>query len=382
MESLMFDLSAALSVGAAGALLAKFLLIVFVLGVLIFVHELGHFLFAKWSGVGVLKFSLGFGPTIFGRRIGETEYVVSAIPLGGYVKMVGEGEGPGQGGADYTPADRDRAFAEKPVWKRFLIVFAGPGFNLLTAVVLLCAAYAIYGLPVPTERAVVGDVMDGNPAQEAGLRAGDQVVSIDGTPVSTWREMATAINGSGGRPIEVRVRREGEPERVLTITPQSRPEQNEYGEAVPGGETRYVIGVRPAAEYQPLPFGQAIALGAEEAYRMTALTVGALFRLVQGRISASTIGGPILIGEQTIRSAEQGLAGLLRFMALLSINLGVLNLLPVPVLDGGHLFFFVIEMITRRPVSLRTREIAQQVGLTMLLLLMGFALFNDIMRLL
>jgi regulator of sigma E protease len=378
----MPDLSAALSIGLIGAAFSKLLLIVFVLGVLIFVHELGHFLVAKWSGVGVLKFSLGFGPTLFGRRIGETEYVVSAVPLGGYVKMVGEGEGPGQGGAEFSEADRHRAFSEQSVSKRFLIVFAGPGFNLLTAAVLLVASAVAFGLPLPTERAVVGEVIEGRPAQQAGLRPGDRVVAIEGQAVSTWKEMAAAINGSGGRAIRLTVEREGQPPQDLAVTPRLEQEQNIFGETVQGGETRYVVGVRPAAEYRPLSLGEAIAVGVGETWGMTRLTVEALFRLVQGRISASTIGGPILIGEQTLKSAEQGLAGLVRFMALLSINLGVLNLLPVPVLDGGHLLFFVVEMITRRPVSARTREIAQQVGLTMLLLLMGFAIFNDIRRLL
>jgi regulator of sigma E protease len=302
--------------------------------------------------------------------------------------MVGEGEGPGQGGAEFSEADRARAFSEQPVWKRFLIVFAGPGFNLLTAVVLLVGSAVAFGLPVPTEQAVVGEVIEApagqppRPAQVAGLRPGDQVVAIDGRPVSTWKEMAAAINGSDGRPIALTVQREGEPARTVTITPRLEQEQNIFGETVEGGDKRYVIGVRPAAEYRTLPLGQAIAVGIGEAWGMTRLTVEALFRLVQGRISASTIGGPILIGEQTLKSAEQGVAGLVRFMALLSINLGILNLLPVPVLDGGHLLFFLVEMVTRRPVSQRTREIAQQVGLTMLLLLMGFALFNDIRRLL
>ncbi len=376
----MPELMAAITVGAVGGLLQKFLLIVFVLGALIFVHELGHFLFAKWSGVGVLKFSLGFGPTLFGKRIGETEYVVSLVPLGGYVKMMGEGDGPGQGGAEFSEADRQRAFAEQPVWKRFLIVFAGPAFNLLTAAVLLVAAAAVFGLPEPTSRAVIGEVIEGRPAAEAGLRSGDRVVSVNGTPVSTWEEMAAAINGSGGQPIALTVTRQGEPERTITVNPRDEAAQDIFGETVPGGERRFVIGVRPAAEYRELSLGQAIQLGALEAWRMTTLTVEALFRLVQGRISASTIGGPLLIGEQTIRHAEQGAVALLRFMALLSINLGVLNLLPVPVLDGGHLLFFVIEMVTRRPVSIRAREIAQQLGLTMLLLLMGFAIFNDIRR--
>lgn len=382
----MPELMAAITAGAVGGLLQKFLLIAFVLGVLIFVHELGHFLFAKWSGVGVLKFSLGFGPTLFGKRIGETEYVVSLVPLGGYVKMVGEGDGPGQGGAEFSEADRQRAFSLQPVWKRFLIVFAGPGFNLLTAVVLLVAAAAVFGVPVPTERPIIGEVVETRepeaptPAQKAGLRAGDRVVSVGGQPVASWEEMATAINASGGQPIVLVVTREGEGERTLTVNPREEAARDIFGEAIPGAERRYVIGIRPAPEYQDLSLAASLRVGAIEAWRMTALTVEALVRLVQGRISASTIGGPLLIGEQTIRHAEQGAVALLRFMALLSINLGVLNLLPVPVLDGGHLLFFLIEMVTRRPVSLRAREIAQQVGLMMLLLLMGFAIFNDIRR--
>lgn len=371
---------AAFALGAVGGWLLKLLLIVFVLGILIFVHELGHFLVAKWSGVGVLKFSLGFGPILFGRRVGETEYVVSMIPLGGYVKMLGEGDGPGQGGASFSEADRHRAFSEQPVWKRLLIVFAGPGFNLLTALVLLVFSAIAFGLMIPTEKAVIGGVFEGRPAAEAGLKAGDRMTAVNGTPVSTWKEMADAINGSGGAPITLTVERAGEPARTITVAPRPEAPQNIFGETVPG-ERRFVIGVQPGAEFRRLPVGKAISVGVQETAGLTWLTVQALVKLVQGKISASTIGGPLLIGEQTIRQAEQGVSSLVRFMALLSINLGVLNLLPVPVLDGGHLLFFVIEMVTRRPVSMRAREIAQQVGLSLLILLMGFALFNDIMRL-
>ena len=375
----MPDVLAALAAAAVGDWLSKLLLVVFVLGVLIFVHELGHFLFAKWSGVGVLKFSLGFGPTLVGRRVGETEYVVSAVPLGGYVKMLGEGDGPGQGGAVFTEADRRRAFSEQPVWKRFLIVFAGPAFNLLTAVVLMVGAAVVYGVPSASDSAVIGVVMADRPAAEAGLRAGDRVLRVDRTPVETWQEMAEAINGSGGKAIALTIRRDGE-ERTITVTPRSEVQRDVFEEPIPGGERRFLIGVQPSTEHQPVPVGQAVLAGVMQSWRMTTLTVEALVRLVQGRISAKTLGGPILIGQQTIRAAEQGVPQLLGLMALLSINLGILNLLPVPVLDGGHLMFFVVEMVTRRPVSLRTREIAQQVGLTMLLLLMGFALFNDIRR--
>lgn len=370
---------AAFALGAVGGWLYKLLLIVFVLGVLIFVHELGHFLFAKWSGVGVLKFSLGFGPALVGRRIGETEYVVSAIPLGGYVKMLGEGDGPGQGGAGFSEADRQRAFSEQPVRKRFLIVFAGPGFNLLGALVLLIFSAIAFGLPILTEKAVIGGVLEDGAAAEAGLKSGDRVVAVNGAPVSSWKEMADAINGSRGTPIELTIERAGEPARTVTVTPRYEVPRNVFNEAA--GSRRYMIGVQPAPEFRRLPVGEAIWVGVQETAGLTWLTVQALVKLVQGQISAKTIGGPLLIGQQTIQQAEQGLSSLVRFMALLSINLGVLNLLPVPVLDGGHLLFFVIEMVTRRPVSIRTREIAQQVGLSLLILLMGFALFNDLMRL-
>jgi regulator of sigma E protease len=221
--------------------------------------------------------------------------------------------------------------------------------------------------------------MADRPAAEAGLRAGDRVLRVDRTPVETWQEMAEAINGSGGKAIALTIRRDGE-ERTITVTPRSEVQRDVFEEPIPGGERRFLIGVQPSTEHQPVPVGQAVLAGVMQSWRMTTLTVEALVRLVQGRISAKTLGGPILIGQQTIRAAEQGVPQLLGLMALLSINLGILNLLPVPVLDGGHLMFFVVEMITRRPVSLRTREIAQQVGLTMLLLLMGFALFNDIRR--
>lgn len=367
---------------------------IIVLGVLIFVHELGHFLFAKMLGVSVEKFSLGFGPKLLGKKIGETEYLLSAFPLGGYVKMFGEG-GFIEGGESHHPPEdeeaeseaasepvqrelteeeKSRSFAHKPVLARIAIVMAGPVFNLIFAwmiFIVLCM------MGVPTVTAKIGEVLKDKPAARAGVLKGDVISSINGKPIARWEEIAEGIAASKGQPLTVSVKR-GEKAVDFTMTPEPRISKNLFGEKVNG----YAIGVASAGDvvteyYNPF---QAVIKGTEQTWKVIDITIMSLVKMVQRVVPMDSVGGPIMIAKMAGEQASAGGASFLAFMALLSINLGVLNLLPVPVLDGGHLLFYFMELIFRRPVPQKVREYAQQIGMVLLLGLMVMAFYNDIIR--
>jgi len=434
-----------------------------VLGILIFVHELGHFLVAKRSGVGVLKFSLGFGPKLVGVKRGETEYLLSALPLGGYVKMIGEDP------TDPLPeaADPARSFSQKTVGTRARIILAGPLANLALPVVIFWGIFAIVGQPyflpivgtpeqgspaaqaglLPGDRVQaldgvrierwtdvevavqassgkplnftmtrdgrtfdvrlapravatrdifgqetqawdvglhpllstrIGQVLPGHVAEQAGLRSGDRILALNGTPVVEWEQMAKSIHGSPGKPVRLTVERDGQRFEV-EATPRPTKQQTAAGEEEIG-----LIGIGPAPEshYQRLNPVAALVDGVKETARLSVVIVQGFVKLIQGSISPKTIGGPILITQIAGEVVRRGTVQLLSFTAFLSINLAILNLLPIPVLDGGHLLFSLIEWLRGKPISLRKREIAQQVGLALLVGLMIFAFYNDIFRLL
>ncbi len=431
------------------------------LGILIFVHELGHFLFAKLAKVKVLKFSLGFGPRVLGKKYGETEYLVSAIPLGGYVKMLGE-----ESGDEISAEDRARAYNFQPVGKRILIVLSGPVFNLLFAA-LVFALISASGVPVPypdigkvaenspaaraglmtgdrvtaidgsavkswdeiesfmnknqgktllftikrgeavkelsvtpekkSEKDIfgesrevwnigispllypdVGEVTKGSPAEKAGLQKGDRIVEIEGTALKTWQDMTAIIHESPGKPLKFRIKR-GDRLTEVTITPEKSAFTG------PGGEKKEIglIGVRPLGNdfikrYGPV---EAIRFGVMRTWDVSALTVVSIVKLIQRIIPAETIGGPILIFQMAGQQAAHGPLSFFTFLAVISINLGVLNLLPIPMLDGGHVLFLLIEAVRRKPVSEKVIMIAQRAGLAVIITLMIFAFYNDIMRL-
>lgn len=369
---------------------------IIVLGILIFVHEFGHFIVAKLFNVKVEKFSLGFGPKLFGKQIGETEYLLSAFPLGGYVKMFGEGgiiEGttpqasvdtekaydeesgePLDAAPVLTDAEKARSFAHKPPLARIAIVMAGPLFNLIFAwmiFILLCV------LGVPTVTARIGEVIKDKPAARAGVLKGDVVTAINGKKVTQWDEISAMIAAAKGQPITLNVKRNGQ-DLQFTITPEARISKNLFGESVKG----HAIGIAAAGEIvteksNPL---QAIVKGSVQTWKVIDLTFMSLVKMIQRVVPMDSVGGPIMIAKMAGETASMGVSSFLAFMALLSINLGVLNLLPVPVLDGGHLFFFFCELIIGRPVNQKVREYAQQIGLFLLLSLMVLAFYNDIIR--
>ena len=420
-----------------------------VLGVLIFIHELGHFAVAKWRGVGVEKFSLGFGPKIFGIKRGETEYLISVLPLGGYVKMVGEAPG------EEVPEDeKNKSFASKSVYTRAAIVAAGPVMNLILAAFLLPVIFmlgiqvpayldkpVVAGYVAPDEPAaeagiragdvitavdgkktenweefletveldkpmrltvrrdnadmsilltpassketaeryagiypalapVIGDVNDGYPAKEAGLKAGDLIKSINGKPVSHWAELEDLIHKSGEKKLLV-VERDAKT-LAIEITPRLNKEMNVY-----------LIGVtrKPDTATRRYGFFQAAIKGLSAGMEMTERLFGVIKGLVAGKYSIKTLGGPLMIAQVAGKAAKAGLVDLLTLVAFLSLQLGVINLFPIPVLDGGHILFYVIELAKGKPLSERFMAAAQQVGIVLLVGLMLLVTYNDIFRL-
>lgn len=529
---------------------------VVLLGILIFVHEFGHFIVARLSGVGVLKFSLGFGPKIFGKKIGETEYVLSWIPLGGYVKLLGEA-----GGEELPPEDEKRSFYKQPTWKKLIIVLAGPVFNFLLAIVIFAIVF-MYG--IPNLSTVIGSMPADSVARQAGIMTGDRVLSVDGTKVRFFDELDSLIQDSKGRELKIVVQR-GSEEKTLTVKPKLSNVKNIFG----GEEPAYLIGITPANYILPIvgemmgdsaakaagvltgdkilsingrkinywdeirpviseskgnevtlaiergdekktivvkpklsktknalgqeessyligisptgdihavvgemmadapaakagilsgdtllsindkkinswddiqtvasklksqewkitvqrgdeqktftvvapsagdstlsgkdakkaflgmtpltneviqrknPF-KAVGSGVDKTWELSKLTVIAVVKMIEGTISPRTLGGPIFIAQVAGKQVKEGIVPFIIFMAVLSVNLGVINLFPIPVLDGGHIFFYLIEMVTRREIPLKVKEWSQQIGFVVLLMLMLFVIMIDIERL-
>lgn len=342
-----------------------------VLGILIFVHELGHFLLAKLLGVKVQAFSLGFPPKLVSKQWGETEYRLSVIPLGGYVKLLGENPD-----EEVPQEEEHRSFSHHPLWHRALIVLAGPGFNLLFAAVALSLMFAISGIPYLTPK--VGEVMADSPAARAGLQKDDLVTAVNGRPISRWEDLVTMVRRSAEQPLQLSIKR-GEEELTLTITPKRMETTNVFGQKV----TAVLIGVASGEQVAVERVNPLAALGSGVSYtgRIVEITVISLWKLLIQEIPITTLGGPILIAQVAGKQAEQGINSLVHFMALLSVNLTLLNLLPIPILDGGHLLFILLEAVRGKPLALKHRELAQAMGLMLILALMVIVFYQDLQRL-
>ncbi len=344
-----------------------------VLGILIFFHELGHFLVAKYFKVKVQTFSLGFGPKILSRRWGETEYVISALPLGGYVKMLGEESD--EDTKDMPSEEVERSFGAQPVGRRLAIVAAGPLANLLLAVFVFVAFYMAAGTQELT--AEVGQVTSGSPAHAAGIQKGDIITAVGDTEVTNWDGIRKAVAEHMDRPMKVTVVREDRL-KSFTLRAEISTTKNIFGEDL----KTPLIGVVSAGKYRHVSLGpvQAVAEGINRTWEVTRLTVMTIIKLFQRILPVSTIGGPIMIGQLTGQIAQESFAYLVPFIAVISINLFILNLLPIPVLDGGVILFLLLEAVTGRPMSMKKREYAQKLGLFLLLSLMLVVIYNDLLR--
>jgi len=343
--------------------------VVILLGVLIFVHELGHFLVAKYSGVGVLKFSLGFGPRLVGKKIGETDYFISLIPLGGYVKLLGE-----SADDEISKNEERRSFLKQHVLKKIGIVAAGPVFNFLFAIIVFAIIYMI-GIPVLTSE--IGGVQDGSPAFKAGIKKGDIISVIDGKDISNWAELADIIVNSEGKELQITINRDNKI-KDLRLKAELVKSKNIFGEEI----DLYKLGISasPNTIIERLNPFEAFWAGIGQTWYITKITLISVVKMVEGKLSPKTLGGPILIAQMAGARVQEGIIPFVFFMALLSINLGIINLLPIPILDGGHLLFYIIELISGREVNVKWREMAQQIGFVLLVMLMILVFYNDILR--
>lgn len=341
-----------------------------ILGILVFVHELGHFTFAKLMGVGVETFSLGFGPRVFGFRFGTTDYRISAIPLGGFVKMVGEDPA-----AKIKEKDKVRSFTHKSVWRRMLIVFSGPFFNILLAFIVLFGIIKFTGI---TELLpVAGGFPADSPAREAGMLEGDRITTLNGASIHNWEQMAAQIQASNGEPITVKVEREGQ-ELAFTIPPTQFQTKTIFGEDI----TVYAIGIEsgPYFRHQSLGLGATFVKSIKETAGLCVLMGKIIVKLFEGVVPLDTLGGPILVAQMAEEQAKTGILEVLFFLALFSVNLGVLNLLPIPVMDGGHLLMYIAEAIKGKPVGAKFQGVLNRIGIAILVALMVLVFYNDITR--
>ncbi len=344
---------------------------IIVLGVLIFVHELGHYLVAKMLGIGVTTFSLGFGKKIWGFQHGETEYQLSILPLGGYVKLVGEDPKASEDNPDEPaePEDPEKSFFLRPVYQRMAVIFAGPLFNVLFALILSWVLHMV-GIPMPGTW--VGEVMPDTPAQSAGLRADDRIIAVGGQSVRKWTELVGIIRKNAEKQITLKVERGGRTIE-LPITPTSRTSE---GKKIGYGR----IGIRMSERVYKERYGPIDSAwqSLRRNYFIIKLTVGTLYGMMAQTVPVD-IGGPIRIAGFAGEQAKRGLAYIVGLSILLSLNLAILNLLPIPILDGGHLFFLAIEGLRGKPLSLRFREMSMQVGTVLLIGVMLFATYKDSM---
>lgn len=352
----------------------------FIISIIVFVHEFGHYIIARLCGVRIETFSLGFGKELWGRNDRHgTRWKVSALPLGGYVKMFGDADPASNPDADkldaMTEAQKTEAFHYKPLPQKAAIVVAGPLFNFVFAIIVLTGFFTFVGylqtLPV------VGEFMPDSAAQQAGLQVGDRFIEIEGRTTRTFGDIQSVVRLHPGIPVEAKIQR-GEEILDITITPKVHEIKDVLGETVRIG----LIGVSSKdVVYEKLPFDQAFIQSFRSTYQICADTLRAMKQMVTGQRGLEELGGPIRIAQYSGESARQGWQTMLWFMAMLSINLGLINLFPIPMLDGGHLAFYLLEAVRGRPMAVKIQEYSLRFGFALLVTLMVFVTVNDIMRL-
>lgn len=333
---------------------------IFVFGLLVLFHELGHFITAKSVGMRVDEFAIGFGPKLISRKIGETVYSIRIVPLGGFNKIAG---------MDPDEQQDERSFSAKPIWARMLVIVAGSFMNFVLPVLLLFIVFVNAGIDKPSNQPVIGNVFPDKPAAMAGLLPGDKINSVNGAAVTSWREFVTIIQTNAGNNLTINFSRADESNKTTLLTP----EYDEKGK-------RGVIGVIPQIDnYQPGVLESAGLAVKQTATVAQAMVVG-IGEMLTGR-AAADVAGPIGVAQMAGEVAQLGIIPLLQFAAFLSINLGLINLLPVPVLDGGHVVTLAVEGIRGKPLSSSQMQFIQMIGLALLMMLFVLATFKDISRL-
>ena len=372
---------------------------IFVFGLLVLVHELGHFMVAKLTGMRVDEFAIGFGPKLWSRKYGETLYAIRAVPLGGFNRIAGmdyeiiermgnEAEekaddgGRESGWRRYIPSVNrenvvmvpddegagERAYFRRPIWARMLMVLAGSFMNFILPLFIFFGIFYFSGVATPSPEPVIGAVMAEKPAAMAGLMKGDRILTIDGSEVTKWDDISRSIQGAEGKPFKLTYQRDGEV-RSTTLIPEDEPDSK-----------RVIIGITSSADIHQPGILEAAGLAAQKVFFVLMAMVGALIQLMLGSVGAEALSGPVGIVQMTGEVANQGILPLLNFTAFLSLNLGLINLLPVPALDGGHFVMLVLEGLRGKPLGPKAMYYIQAAGVTLLVSLMIFTTFNDLMK--
>ncbi|MBK8907441.1 MAG: RIP metalloprotease RseP [Rhodospirillales bacterium] len=355
---------------------------VVVFTILVFVHELGHYWIARRAGVRIETFAIGFGPELFGRRDSHgTRWKVCAIPLGGYVKMFGEQDfESNDADMPMTAEDQAVSFHHKRLGQRAAIVAAGPLANFAFAIVLLTALFTAVGLPFPL--ASVGQIQSGSAAAEAGFVQGDRILRVNDEDVASFEDLRSIVRDNPDRALRFEIERGGDT-LLLTATPQAVAADAAGSDSGATGKVG-LLGVSPDPAqigYQRLNPFEAVATASQRTWDLTTQILGALGQIITGSRTAEELGGPLRIAQLSGQMAQGGMVSLVFFMAALSINLGLINLFPVPMLDGGHLAFYAVEAVRGRPLNQKIQEYGFRFGLVLVLLLMIFATWNDLVQL-
>ena len=330
---------------------------VFVFGVIVMIHELGHFLTAKACGMRVDEFAIGIGPNVIQKQKGETLYSIRLLPLGGFNKIAG---------MDPSEEVGERGFSNKPVWQRFIVIAAGATFNFLLAIVIYFCIFAFHGTTVPSHEPVIGDTFAGNPAAEAGIQQDDRILTINGQSIQEWKDITQSLQGHSNHVVSVTLDRKGE---IISTTVIPR----ESGD-------RAVIGINPLMDVKQYGIGESAVYAVTHTGSTIMEMLQGLWNIVTGH-SKGDVAGPIGVAQMAGQVAQHGFISLLLFTALLSLNLGVINLLPIPVLDGGRLVLLILEGITGRKLPEKALQYIQMTGVGLLLLVFVYSTFQDILRL-
>lgn len=367
--------------GGESLLVGTIIPFLFVLTVVVFVHEMGHYLVARWCGIGSQAFSIGFGPELIGFTDKHgTRWKISAIPLGGYVKFIGDESATSSpvdvNNASLSVDEQRRAFHTQPVWKRAATVFAGPAFNIILTVVIFSVFFALYGRQISDP--LIAGVQPGSPAAEAGFEAGDRFISVDGEKITTFSDVQRIVSGRAGDKLNFTVERDGKMvdlQAVPAIVERTDPLGNKIKLGAIGVETTEAVGNFRRIEYGPL---ESVAQAVMETGYIIGRTGEFFQRFAVGREDKCQLGGPVKIANMAGKAASQGFDWLIQLMAMLSVGIGLLNLFPLPPLDGGHLVFYAVEAIKGSPVSAAAQDILYRAGFLLVMGFMGFVLFNDL----